>query len=252
MNAISILAALALAAQSGLPKDVLDTPIGKYSKGPKTVLDRMTLGDMMRLLALPEARLREARCAGLAQWNARTGQGLDPSKLARFRAAVASSIAHDAELAPDLAAGFVDAFGEQLDEREKGVSKRQHAEAMARKQADCAPLLAMAAADAPLTLHPLNNASVVSPALATCHALYTVAAEEAVGEEADDLRKQAARATELALAGKDLAGQKAAREALEAEVAAARKNPVEKGEREMMRLVTCLPLLSEAEKGSKE
>lgn len=239
--------ALVLAVQGGANKGASDPPPVEQAAGPASALDRMTMGQMMRLAALPEARLNEARCAGMATWRARQGR-MDPSRAARFRDAVVAAVAHDADFPPDLAAAFVDAFADQITEQQRDESAAAFADWLAGAEAQCADLLATVERDAPPALHPLNNAALVDPALAGCHALYVVAAERANGEEQAGLRRQAEEARTLALAGKSGEGRSAAEGALAAEVAAARAHPIGEEDRAMMRLVACLPILKDAAK----
>jgi len=209
------------------------------------VMGRLTLDQLMRISALPPARVNEMHCAALALWldHKRPDHrfALPRAETARLTSEVAAAIANDAELPKDLAEQFL-AVTEA--EPEGKIAEAADVEQVIRDLArPCDALFKEARDGMPLPLHPLANSSVVSPSLATCYALYKAAASRAEGDEAVKLGRDAEKAAELALQGKNGAARDAAEVALAAEAEAALKAPVAKPEAEMMRLVMCVPYL---------
>ena len=256
---LAALAALTMQADDGL----LPAPFGtetigeerrrRGDKGPPSPLDVYSLNDMFKLISLPQERLREARCAGLATFEARNAGPPSPANAARFRAAVVSALAADTGFEPDKAAALVDGFDEQLAWVRDGKGKPDpdqpkqdwptfHAE----KRAECTDLLAMANSDATPTLLPAVDRSIVDPMFAKCYALYTLAAEAKTDEEAAALRRNAERARAKALDGKTGAALAAAEAALDETLALGRKQLKRDDEGSVMELITCLPALSDS------
>lgn len=257
----TILAALAAvllqtAMGTGFPDDFAETTIANSrpmnkDKGPPTALDDFSINDMFKVLSLPQERLREARCAGLATYEARTTGTPTPANATRFRAAVIAALAADTGFDETKSAAFVDAFDEQLVWVRDGKGKPDPDEPEqdwpsfhAEKRGECTDLLAMAGRDAPPTLLPAVDRSIVDPMFAKCYALYTLAAEAKKDEEAAALRRDAERARTKALDGKTGAALVAAEAALADTLALGRKQPKRDDEGSLMELITCLPALS--------
>ncbi len=260
---ITILAALAAVLLqppmvTGFPDDFGETTVAdgrrmNKDKGPPTPLDDFSINDMFKVMSLPQERLREARCAGLATFEARTAGTPSPANAARFRAAVVAAVASDTGFDGTKAAAFVDVFDEQLVWVRDGKSKPDPAEPKqdwpsfhAEKRAECTDLLEMANREAPPTLLPVVDRSIVDPMFAKCYALYTLAAEGKKDEEAAALRRDAERSRTKALEGKSGAALAAAEAALAETLALGRKQPKREDEGAVMELITCLPALSDS------
>lgn len=225
--------------------------IGQPAQSNDDFMDRFSIDQIMRLSTLPPARIAEMHCAGVGQWLAanRPAAAKSPTRPAadRLSAEVKAAIANDAELPADLAGELLASVAV-----EAGKKANEEATAFAAQVDSCAPLYAAAASPEPLKLHPLAAASVVSPALASCHAQYRLAASLSKGEEASGLNADADRARTLALKGKEGAALSAAEAALEAEYLAAKAAPKADQEASMMRLIMCQPVMAAAAKGSAQ
>lgn len=214
------------------------------SEEPKqAAIDRLSVDQLMRLSTLHPARISEMRCAGFGQWLVahRPRDAKSPSGAAadRLSAEVTAAIANDAELPADVVKELVATVADEADH----VLARKGEAAFAAEIDTCASLYAAAASPGPLKLHPLANASVVSPTLASCYAQYRLAANLSSGEEAAGLKRDAGRAHDLALNGKAGDARIAAEAALEAEFRAAEKAPRVEQEAAMMRLILCQPIM---------
>jgi hypothetical protein len=246
-----LLAAAAMVMQVAAPKQSdFDKPMGELTgeKGDDP-LDRMSLNQMMRMSTLPDARLREFQCAGVANAQAaRTWPifALSDGQRAEFVDRVAGALATDMEMEKDIAVDLIGKFSEEPPHRE---SKGELAAWRAEMEGNCSGLIARVRSGT-YDLHPLAQPSVVNETLATCHVRYVLAAEEAEAkndeEEAKGLRATAARAETLALNGKEGEALAKARDALAKRLAAARVDPVSAHGDDMMRLVMCLPAMDAA------
>lgn len=221
-----------------------DTPIREVTGERRSVLDDLTLSQMMRLSTMAPARLNEARCAGLARWQVTSKR---PAALPARQADamvdhVARALANDVEIGEALGREFVIQFASELDHQRRKRGKADWTAWLAEQERGCADLLDAARAGS-LSLHPLSQRSVVDPALATCYARYRVAAAKATGEEAAGLQRDADKAAALALKGKEGADRAAAEAALAAAFAGAERTQKGEDEADMMRLVICQPYL---------
>ena len=238
MKSGSIGAALALLC--GVPANAQEN---------EDLMERLSVDQVMRLATLSPARISEMHCAGLGQWLAahRPGEAKSPARATadRLSREVQAALANDAELPADLAGELLASAG-----AEAGRKAGEDGAAFAAEVETCAPLFAAAASPAPLKLHPLAAASVVSPAMASCYAQYRLAASMSEGEEAAGLNADADRARTLALKGKDGAARAAAEAALDAEYLATKAAPKADQEAGMMRLIMCQPVMAAAAKGN--
>lgn len=244
---LTLVVIAAVIAQQSAPS-VFDQPIGQLREdkldGP---LERLSLNQMMRLTALPAARMLEFQCAGLARWQGSQDWpafALPEVARAKFIDDVVGALANDVEIDREVALALVAGFEREPPYREeKGELPAYRAE----MEGKCAGLIADVRAGT-YRLAPPVSPSVVNPTLASCYARYTVAAEGAEPDEAKALGETAARAQSLVLmhkAGDELAQ---AQSALAEGLAAARAEKSPQSEEEMMRLVICLPAMAAAEK----
>lgn len=246
-----LLAAAAMLMQDAAPPiSNFDRPMGEL-RGEKSddPLDRMSLNQMMRLTTLPDVRLREFQCAGVANAPAARAWpvfALSDSQRDEFVDRVAAALANDMEMEKDIAADLIDKFSEEPPHREK---KGDLAAWRAEMEGNCGDLIAKVRSGS-YDLHPLAQPSLVNDTLATCYVRYTIAAEKAEAredeEEAKGLRATAAKAEALALAGKDSEALDRARTALAGRLAEARSEEIPPAGDDMMRLVMCLPAMDAA------
>ena len=239
MKLTAALVAMSLMQGAGTLGDHIEKDLGP--------LERMTLDQLIRISTMPPARISEMHCAALAVWldqnQPRHAFALPAGEAARVATAVSAAIANDAELPADIARDFVAALTDEPGARINEASAAQRDGIIGDLSAPCKPLFSAANEGKPLPLHPLAKPSVVSPALATCYALYKAAASRADSEEAARLDRDADRAAELALRGKEGAERAAAEAVLAFEAAAALQAPTQELEAKMMRLVMCVPHL---------
>lgn len=245
MTFVWTIAMLALVQQA--QPGPFDRPMGEL-RGEKSddPLDRMSLNQMMRMAALPAERLRELQCAGVASWagsRAWPAFALSEEQRGTFVDRVTVAFAHDLEVDKALASDLIAKFAEEPPHREqKGELPAYRAE----MEKDCGALLKQVRSG-DYALAPLAAPSVVDTTLATCYVRYTLAAEKAArATEAADLRKTAAKAEQMALAGKQDAALNAARAALSYQLAQERGSSAPEDEQDMMRLVMCLPAIEAA------
>ena len=206
------------------------------------LVDDLTMDQLLRLAALPPARLAEARCAGFARWQVQNEapRALSGATVDELVDSVGSAVAHDAELGPAQGRAMVEEFAAEFAADLAPLGPAERAQAVAKEETACSALLADAR-DSRLSLHPLANRAIVDPALASCYGQYQAAAARASGQEAVNLKRDADAAAELALAGKDGKARDAAMAALSAEAASAAASRPGGPESEMMRLVMCQP-----------
>lgn len=245
MKSVAMVAALAMLQPPPAPSP-FDQPMGEL-RGEKGdgVLDRLSLNQMMRLTALPPARLNEMKCAGVTRWSGSTAWpafALTDRQRADFANRVASALAHDVEMDRGIAVGLINKFAEEPPYQQKqGKLVAWRAE----MERDCAGLLARVRSGA-YELAPLARPSVINPTLATCYARYTIAADAATDPaEATGLRATAAKAEALALAGKAGDALAAAKAALADRLALGRDEKMT-GEGGEMMLVMCIPAMDVA------
>lgn len=219
------------------------------------LVKRMTLDQLMRISALPPARVQEMHCAALALWLNQNHPdhrfALPGAEAARLANQVGAAIANDAEMPEELARDFVRVLVIEPDGKIGERTDPKYETAIGELALPCDKLFGEAREGKTLSLHPLAKPSVVSPALATCYALYKAAASRAKGDEAVKLGRDADRAAELALQGKDGAARTAAEAALASEAVAALKAPEGEPGAEMMRLVMCVPHLKGLNSGGE-
>lgn len=215
------------------------------------------MAQLMRIASLDETRLREARCAGLFAFKAGRGQ-FPAAASAGFARSVAAAVANDADLPPDLAQAFVDQYADEVASRQAKLPEDGARADLAAAEAECAALAdALARGQAP-ALAPLVDRGLVDPTFATCHALYSVAADKASAADRPGLQKLADRAAALALGQRSGEDRDRAARALADAVAAEReeaalaarsgRDAAGDQQRAMMRLVACLPMMEKAAK----
>lgn len=244
----SLLTIVALLLQQAGGPSVFDQPIaamrGEKAEGP---LDRMSLNQMMRMSALPPARMREFQCAGIANWAGSRDWpvfALGDAERAAFVDRVAAAFALDLEMDKAIAMDLIAEYSREPPHRQ---AKGEGTTYRASMERDCGALIA-AVRSGTYQLSPGAEPAVINTTLATCHARYLVAAEASRNEkEAASLRATAARAEAMALAGKEGEALVKARAALQRQVEAVRADSGSAGD-EMMRLVVCLPAMDVAGK----
>lgn len=239
-----IVAALAL---QQLPPELLDRKVREGKEPTGTALDEMTVGQLLKLTALPGARLSQIQCAGYAHFRQLKGRPvIAPERLASLRDALGDDAADFADMKKEAGRAFVLLYADEARETEASMKPAEWSEWQARQDARCASFF-KAAADGSLVIRPLPDPAVVDPMLASCHALYRAAAARASGEEKASLSRDADRAAALALKGKEGAAKAAAEAALAAAAQEAATAPALDAEPEMMQLVLCVPKLRAAE-----
>lgn len=235
------------------PQSVFDQPVGELTneKASDDPLDRMSLNQMMRMTTLHVARMRELKCAGVANWPGSKDWpvfAVTDAQRSDFIDRVATAFAHDLEMDRPIAKALIGKFSEEPPYREK---EGDLPEWRAEMEKDCSALMAEVRTGS-YQLYPLAQPSVVNDTLATCYARYTLAAERSDAakqqEEAKGLRGTAAKAEALALAGKEGEALDKAREALAKRVDEERGEPMTADGDDMMRLVMCLPAMDAAKK----
>lgn len=245
-------AALLLAPAADPLGSPFDKPMHELSNSePGAPIERMSLNQMMRFGALPEARLREFQCAGVVNWSGSKAWpvfALGDEQRTKFIAEVATAVAHDVEMDREIASAMINQFSEEPPYREqKGELESWRKDV----EGDCRDLIAQVRTGT-YALAPLAEPSVVDTTLATCYARYAVAAERASGEEADGLKATADKAEKLALAGKEGDALAKAKDALAAQVAAERGTKRDTDEQDMMQLVLCLPAMEGAKRWQEQ
>lgn len=235
-----LIAALTL---QDLPREFLDRKVRDGKEQTGTALDDMTMGQLMKLTAMPGTRLGQIQCAGYGLWLARNGApALPPERLQAVHGALGRYAASFAEMDEAIGYAFVALYAEEADESRKSMSLGDFASWRKAQDARCAGFF-KAAGDGSLTIRPLAPRTVIDPRLNGCHALYRAAAALREGQEAAALTRQADRAAELALKDKTGPALAAARAALDEEAADAATASSLDAEAEMMQLTLCVPLL---------
>lgn len=237
-----IFAALAL---QGLPQEFLDQKVRQGKEPTGTALDELTMGQLLRLTAMPSARMSQMQCTGYAMWLQKAGQPVLPdARLNQIHARLGDDAARFGEMSRDIGLAFVALYAQEAEEKKKTVSADEFAAWRKLEDARCGGFF-KAAGDGSLAFRPLVPASVIDPRLNGCHAAYRVAAARSKGEERAALSRQADRAAALALEAKGGADFAAAKTALDEEAAAAAAAPLPDPEAGMMQLALCVPLLKD-------
>lgn len=140
------LAALIHAGQEAPPapsQSLFDKPIAEVTgKKTDTPLDRLSLDQLSRVAALPEARLAEMKCAGLTGWAGAKDSpalALDEPLHKGFVDKVVAAVTHDTQLDADIIAWMVTQYADEPDFRkQQGEWPAYEAEI----NRDCAPIIA--------------------------------------------------------------------------------------------------------------
>lgn len=238
-----LFAALAL---QGLPKEFLDQKVRQGKEQTGTALDELTMGQLLKLTAMPGDRLSRMQCTGYGLWLQRTGQpALPVERLNAVHAALGRDAATFGEMSGEIGLAFVALYAEEAEEKKKVLSPGEFTAWRKLEDNRCAGFFTAAAATS-FALRPLAPAWVINPRLNGCHAAYRAAAARSKGNDSAALTRQADRAAELALAGKKGAALAAAKTALHDEAAGAAAAPVLDPEAEMMQLTLCVGQLRAA------
>jgi hypothetical protein len=226
-----------------LPKEFLDRKVREGKEQTGTALDELTMGQLLKLTAMPSARLSQMQCTGYALWLRQHGEPTLPSeRLDAVHAALGRDAASFGEMKGEVGLAFVAVYAEEAAEKTKALSADEFAAWRKAEDARCGGFF-KSAGDGSLKLRPLAHASVIDPVLNGCHAAYRAAAARNNGDERASLARMADRAAALALEGKSGNALAAARAALDEEAASAALAPVLDAEAEMMQLALCVPKL---------
>lgn len=237
-----LIAALAL---QQLPREFLDRKVREGKEQTGTAVDEMTNGQLLRLTAMPSARLSQMQCTGYGIWLRNNGQPALPSdRLDKVHATLGLDAAKFGEMEEAVGLAFVVLYAEETEQTKSSSSADEFAAWRKRQDERCGGFF-KAAADGSLVLRPLAPASIIDPQLNGCHAAYRAAARRSEGEEAASLNRMAERASALALEGKSGEALVQARSALNEEAAHAAAAPVLDAEPEVMQLALCVGRLKE-------
>lgn len=228
-----------------LPSEFLDRKVREGKEQTGSALDDVSIGQLLKLTALPSARLSQMQCTGYGIWLRNNGQPALPSRrLDEVHAILGKDAATFGEMKEDMGLAFVALYADETEQTKKSSTAGEFAEWRKAQDARCGGFF-KAAVDGSLNLRPLASPSIIDPQLNGCHAAYRAAARRSTGDEAASLAGLAERAAAMALKGKSGEALTKARAAMADEEAHAAAAPTLDAEPEMMQLTLCVGRLKE-------
>ena len=107
-----------------LPKEFLDQKVREGKEQTGTALDELTMGQLLKLTAMPSARLSQMQCTGYALWLRKHGEPALPSeRLNAVHAALGRDAANFGEMKSDIGLAFVAVYAEEAAEKIKEAAE---------------------------------------------------------------------------------------------------------------------------------